>query len=87
MKLNENVLISRTGGRMVLCLEKAEKPVQQADEYIFLAMRDGHSDGQLIELVAKRESLSELMADLRLAQVALEYSDYIAPVDKRAIEI
>ena len=87
MKLGENVLIIRARERMFLRREKADKPVQRADEYIFLAMRDGQSDGQLNALVAEREGLSELMADLRLAQLVLEFSDYIAPADKQAIEI
>ena len=57
MKLGENVLIIRARERMFLRREKADKPVQRADEYIFLAMRDGQSDGQLNALVAEREGV------------------------------
>ncbi|MBQ9535711.1 MAG: hypothetical protein IJU78_07710 [Clostridia bacterium] len=87
MKLINGAELSCRDNDMILRLGGKSRAVKEADRYIFLAVTDGGiEDSALIELVATREKICEITAELRLAQLVLDYGEYLAPADIRIID-
>lgn len=88
MELKKTVVITQTESGLSLRLGAEQRPVDAADEYIFRLLGKGAvEDRALIDLVAKEESLCEITAELRLAQLVLDYGDYLAPAHGSVFEV
>lgn len=88
MKLDKHVRLVSEQDALFLCKGQEKKYVETEDRYIFQLLEHGRvEDKRLISLVAETEKLCEVSADLRLVQIALEYGNYLAPVDDQIIDI
>ena len=86
MRLSDGVRIDRNDGRLFLCAEEANCPVRDEDRYILELLEAGEIDDKtLIERVERQEQVCSVTAELRLAQVVLDYGDYIAPASARRV--
>ena len=88
MKLDKHVQLVSEQDALFLCKGQEKKYVEKEDRYIFQLLEHGRvEDKRLISLVAEKENLCEVSADLRLVQIALEYGNFLAPVDDQIIDI
>ena len=76
MRLKKDVELT-SGEAMALRLGGKARRVDEADEYIFRALAQGlDGEAELTRLVARREQMEEVTAELRLAQLVLDYGEY-----------
>lgn len=88
MKLDKHVQLVSEQDALFLCKGEEKKHVEKEDRYIFQLLEHGRvEDKRLSSLVAEKENLCEVSADLRLVQIALEYGNFLAPVDDQIIDI
>ncbi|MBQ8094938.1 MAG: hypothetical protein IJ242_15405 [Clostridia bacterium] len=88
MRLEEGTRIEHTPDGMWLNLRGHRQKIHFQDQYIINAVLDGDTEDELlIQLVNRSEGLDELDAELRLAQLVIDYGDYLASADRRAFEV
>lgn len=86
MQLIPGVIVS-CGAHLMLQMGEKQQQVRSADDYILRSIAAGLTEeAQLIALVARTEQVDEVLAKLRLAQLVLDYGDYLAPAERDPIE-
>ena len=86
MRLIPGVTIT-CGPDLTLHIGAKHQRVRGPDDYILRSIAAGLTEeARLIALVAQTEQTDEMLAKLRLAQLVLDYGDFLAPAERDPIE-